>query len=451
MGGFHVRRLSRREFLRVAGLTAGATLLAACAPAPAPAKPAEAPQPAPEQPIKLELWTFVNTHARWFRSMAEDYKKEKNPNFELNVTEIAYSDMHDKAQIALQAGGVGAPDLVDIEQGRFGGFLRGTGDPGLVDLTDWLKEGGYMEKLVASREALYTYQGKTYGVEHALCPVVLYYRADIFEEAGIDVSQIETWDDFISVGKDLVTDDVKLLLFPEHDVLLRSRGADWFDADGNVTLDSELSIETMEWILALRDKHGVADPGPEGNGSKYSTTWYGVLKEGKYLAVMGADWYAGFLKDNVPELSGKWKAIPLPAFEKGGLRTSCHGGTGNCIVKYSKYVDEAWNFMQYSMLSVEGNVRRYEMTNLFPPFIPAMDNPRLRKPEEYFGGQVLGELFAELGPTVPPQYQSPYRAELNSNISALWVDIFQGNIKPADAFKQVADEIRKVMAEEGAV
>jgi arabinosaccharide transport system substrate-binding protein len=449
-----MKELSRREFLKLASLTVSTSVIAACAPpalTPAAEKPAETPKPAPAGPVKLELWTFVNTHARWFRSMAEDYKKEKNPNFELNVSEIAYSDMHDKAQIALQAGGVGAPDLVDLEQGRFGGFLRGTGDPGLVDLTDWLKEGGYMEKLVASREALYTYKGKTYGVEHALCPVVLYYRADIFEEAGIDMSQIETWDDFINAGKDLAQGEVKLLLFPEHDVLLRNRGADWFDADGNVTLDSELSINTMEWILALRDQFGVADAGPEGNGSKYSTTWYGVLKEGKYLAVIGADWYAGFLKDNVPELSGKWKAIALPAFEKGGLRTSCHGGTGNCIVKYSKHVDVAWDFMQYSMLSVEGNVRRYEMTNLFPPFIPAMDSPRLRKAEEYFGGQVLGELFAKLGPTVPAQYQSPYRSELGSNLGALWVDIFEGKIKPAEAFKKVADDIRKVMAEEGAV
>jgi ABC-type glycerol-3-phosphate transport system substrate-binding protein len=200
------RKLSRREFLRVLGITAGASALAACVPPAAPpaaapeapqeaTKEAEAPaeQPPAAEPLTLELWTFVNTHARWFESMAADYKKEKNPNFELKVSEVAYADMHDKALIALQAGGVGASDLLDLEQGRFGGFLRGTGDVGLVDLTDMLESGGYMDKLVAAREALYTYKGKTYGVEHALCPVVLYYRADAFEEAEIDVAQIETW------------------------------------------------------------------------------------------------------------------------------------------------------------------------------------------------------------------------------------------------------------------
>jgi ABC-type glycerol-3-phosphate transport system substrate-binding protein len=392
----------------------------------------------------MELWTFVNTHARWFRSMAEDYKQEVNPDLELTVTEIAYSDMHDKLQIALQSGGVGAPDLADIEQGRFGGFLRGT-DPGLVDLTDRLTEGGYLEQLVASREALYTHKGIIYGIEHALTPVVLYYRADVWEGAGVDLTTIATWADFIAAAKEVVGDDVKALPLETHDVLLRQRGADYFDADGNLTLDSPLSIETMEWILATRDEHGIATQAPTSDDS-----WYAAVKEGKFLSRVGADWYAGFFKDNVPELEGKWKAMALPAWEAGGVRTSCHGGTGSCIVKTSPNVEEAWKFQEYTMLSVEGNVRRFEMTTLFPPFIPAMEDERLHKPDPYFSGQDLGALFAEVGPSVPPQYQSPYRAEMNAKLTATWQAIYDGAQTPSDAFTQIAEEIRKVMAEEQA-
>ena len=51
----------------------------------------------------------------------------------------------------------------------------------------------------------------------------------------------------------------------------------------------------------------------------------------------------------------------------GGVRTSCWGGTGNCIVKTSPNVEEAWKFLQYSMLSTEGNVLRYEMTSSSRP------------------------------------------------------------------------------------
>ncbi len=100
------------------------------------------------------------------------------------------------------------------------------------------------------------------------------------------------------------------------------------------------------------------------------------------------------------------------------------------------------------MLSKEGNVLRYELTNLFPPFIPAMSDPRLQQPDEYFSGQVLGALFAEVGPSVPAQYQSPYRAEMGSKLEPLWQDMWDGKLAPADAFTQVAEGIRKTMAEE---
>jgi arabinosaccharide transport system substrate-binding protein len=433
----HSNPLSRRAFLQAMGATAGAVALAACAPAVAPGGGASAP--AADDTISLELWTFVNTHARWFRSMAESYVQEVNPRFALNVSEIAYGDMHDKLLIALQSGGVGAPDLADIEQGRFGGFLRG-GETGLVDLADRLREGGYLDQLVAAREALYSYQGKIYGIEHALTPVVLYYRHDIWGAAGVDPTTFATWDDFIAGARQVSNGDVLAMRFPGHDLLLRQRGSDYFDADGNVTLDSSDSIETMEWILALRDQHQIADQGPDSDEA-----WWAAVQDGKYLSQVGADWYAGFFKDLAPKGAGQWMAMPLPAWTAGGIRTSCHGGTGSCIVQTSQHVDEAWKFQEYSMLSVEGNVRRFEMTNLFPPFIPAMENERLHAPDEYFNGQDLGALFAEVGPQVPPQYQSPYRADLNSQLGALWQDIYDGVITPADAFTEVAASIRESM------
>jgi ABC-type glycerol-3-phosphate transport system substrate-binding protein len=228
-------------------------------------------------------------------------------------------------------------------------------------------------------------------------------------------------------------------------VLLRQRGADYFDAEGNVTLDAALSVETMDWILALRDTHGIAAQAP-ATGDE----WWAAVNDGKFISQVGADWYGGFFKDNAPDLTGKWKAIPLPAWEAGGIRTSCHGGTGSCIVQTSPNVEEAWKFLEYSMLSVEGNVRRFEMTTLFPPFIPAMENERLHAADEYFSGQDMGALFAQVGPDVPAQYQSPYRAELNAQLNPRQQEMLDGAVKPADVYTEVSEAIRVVIAEEKA-
>ncbi|MBZ0298282.1 MAG: sugar ABC transporter substrate-binding protein [Anaerolineae bacterium] len=389
----------------------------------------------------LELWTFVNTHARWWREQADRYKQEVNPNFDLNVVEIAYTDLHDRLLISLQSGGVGAPDIADIEQGRFGSFLRG-GDPGLVPLNDMLESGGFTDQLVASREALYTYNGITYGIEHALTPVVLYYRADIWEGAGYDPQTFETWDDFVTAAKAIVADNpgvVPLPVFGDlHQVLLRQRGGDYFNADGEVTIDSELSIDTMNWLLNLIDE-GVGAQPPDGDAL------WAAFKDGTLIAQVGADWYAGFFKDNAPELEGKWKAAPLPAWEPGGIRTSVYGGTGAAVIKTSPNADVALDFLKFSMLSVEGNVRRFELTNLFPPFIPAMDNERLHAADPYFSGQDLGALFAEVGPEAPAQYQSPYRSQLNDLYTAAYQDIIDRNRTPEDVFAEIAQTTRDEM------
>ena len=47
-----------------------------------------------------------------------------------------------------------------------------------------------------------------------------------------------------------------------------------------------------------------------------------------------------------------------------------------------------------------------------------------------------------------PSIQSPYRAELQAKLDPLWQDMYDGKVLPADAFKQVSDEIRKTMEQE---
>lgn len=393
--------------------------------------------------VTLNLWTFWQPTADWYMAVAERYKEEVNPNFTLNVTVIGYDDMHTNLQVALQSGGVGAPDIADIEQGRFGGFLRG-GNPGLVDLTPYLEDGGYTDQLVNTRQALYSYGGATYCLEQALTPVVLLYRADVFEEAGFDPNTFETWDDFAEAAQTLSSDTVKALPIiygaETLEILIHQRNADFFDADGNVTLDSQPVIDTMNWMLDQIDA-GVMDV-PTGN------VWEDFTS-GKYLAHIAADWGTGVLASLSPDLSGKWKAAPLPAFEPGLPRTSVYGGTGGCIVATSPNAEEAWKFLEFAYLTTDSTISRVEMVGNYPAFLPAMTDPRLADiTSEYFSGQKLNELYAQLAPEAPAQYQSPYRTELKSLLSTAWQDIIDRNRTPEEVFTEISEEIRATMAEE---
>lgn len=401
------------------------------------------------QPVKLTLWTFVETHARWFEAMGEAYRAQVNPDFELEVVQTAYEDHHSKLLVSFQSGGVGAPDLADIEQGYFGAFMKL--QSGMEDLTDRLEGGGYLDQLVASRQSLYTIDGRIYGVEHALCPVVLYYRSDLYP-AITPESPAATWDDFIAAIAELVTGDVKglSLTWGFYDMVLRQRGFDLFDAEGNVTADSPEAIETLEWFFALRDEHGVAAEPPSGaqaTGTAADQSWYGAVNEGLYTAVAGADWYAGFLRDNVADLSGNWSAQYLPTFEEGGARTSVNGGTGLTIISTSDNKDAAWDFTRYAQLTTEGAVQKYLEIKLWPCFQPAWEDERLYSADEYFGGQELGRLFTEVGAEAPAQYQSPFRSDFVLLRQDKYTRaIFDGDKTPADGLKELSDEIRASMS-----
>lgn len=449
--------LSRRELLRASAGATGALALGSAAffPGAASAQDAQIEVPGFEsevdpRPVRLTLWTFVDTHARWFEAMGEAYRTQVNPDFELEVVQTAYDDHHSKLLVSMQAGGVGAPDLADIEQGRFGTFMRLP--DAMEDLTDRLEAGGYLDDLVAARQSLYTVNGRMYGIEHALCPVVLYYRSDLYTDVTAE-SPLETWDDFIAATKELVAADDNVsgigLTWGLYDMVLRQRGHDLFDAEGNVTADSPEAIDTLEWMLALRDEHGIAAEPPAGaqaSGTAADQSWYAAVREGQFVAVPGADWYAGFLKDNVPELAGQWAAQYLPAFEVGGARTSVNGGTGNVIISTGENKDVAWDFQRYSMLTAEGNVQRFLEIKLWPPLQSSWEDERLYSGDDYFGGQELGRLFTEVGAEAPEQYQSPYRADLTQLRQDNYTrPIFDGEVTPAEGLQQLADEVRGLM------
>ena len=396
--------------------------------------------------VSLELWTFADTHGRWFRDQAERYREHVNPDFELKIVQIAFGDLSDRLRISLQARGVGAPDIADIHQGAFGSFLRGGGETGLVALNDMLEAGGYGDLLVSSRLSLYTFKGRTFGIPHGLAPVVLYYRADIWETAGFDPQGFEVWADFVEAARAIkaARPDCVPLPLPGtlHEILLRQRGSDYFDAEGRVIIDSEVSAGTMNWLLGLQDE-GIAAQPPSGNAS------WAALKQGTLISVVSADWYAGFFKDNAPELAGLWKAAPLPAWEPGGLRTSVLGGTGAAVIATSPNREVALDFLRFAMLSIEGTVRRFELTSLFPPFIPAMKDERLHAPDVYFSGQDIGALFADVGRRVPAQNQSPYRSQLNDLNTAAFQDIVDGDRTPQEVYSQIARIIRDEMEFDG--
>jgi ABC-type glycerol-3-phosphate transport system substrate-binding protein len=441
---------SRRSFLKRVGALGLAASAAGSFGSPLVAHAATRISRAADDSNALTLWTFVDTHARWFKRRASEYQKQVNRNFNLTVRVQPYIPHHQKLLTVLQTG-VGAPDLADVEQGQFGAFLHGTVP--FVPLEQRLNTGHYLKNLVASREALYAWKGHVYGIEHALTPVVLYYREDYFKRYGLKPTDLVTWDDFVTAGKTLKKQGIYILPteLGYFETLLRQRGSDFFDAKGNLIADSPLAINTLQWLIDLNFKHHIAKA-PAGF-SVYTPEFYAELQKGTYATLIGADWYAGFMADNAGTLSGKWRAMPLPVWpnDKAKRRTSCLGGTGLCIPVTTSKTELAWDFIRFCLLTTVGEVEQYLMIQLWPPFIPAWSDRRLHSPNPNFGGQDLGAVFAEVGREVPPEYQSPFRATFNNLIASTadGPNVLTGKIKPAAFLKYEAQRTRAKMKQIG--
>ncbi len=435
--------LSRREFLqRAAALTLGATAasaLAACQPGAAMPSAGSSGDGAPEaEPIELSIWTFGSFFTDYYEAIFPDYK-EIAPEVTIEVQEIPYGQLFDNL-LASFTTGTGAPDIADIEQGAMSRFFKG--EIGLVDLTDLISP--HVDDYVMARTDPYAYLGRIFGIDHCLCPVVFYYRWDLFEETGVEMP-IATWQDFAVAAQAFEGSDRAALSLSDRSwgdywMLLTQRGTGGiFNADGEVIIDQADAVDALSFYVELLNS-GVAAVTPEGPAQ------YAALSEGKITGRIGADWFGGFIKSNVGDAGqGQWKAAPLPAWEVGGARTTAHGGTGYAITKQSQAPDEAWKFIEYALFDQDNKYIEYEVNNLIPPIRSMLDDERYLTPDPWFSEQSIGGLYRDLADEIPRHHRHPFFTEGVTLLSAAVTEAVNGDKSPAQSLDEMAQELRRTI------
>jgi lactose/L-arabinose transport system substrate-binding protein len=86
--------------------------------------------------------------------------------------------------------------------------------------------------------------------------------------------------------------------------------------------------------------------------------------------------------------------LRLPAFDRGGVRTSNMGGSVLAIPAQCPNKEAAWAFIEYALCTREAQVAQYVSFDLFPAFLPALSDPAFQEPDAFYGGQPVRSLFA---------------------------------------------------------
>lgn len=397
------RGLTRRDFLRAGGgalLGASALGLAGCG---------GGGDQGGSSGNTLEFWAFDEGRANLARAATEtDAWKEAHGKMKVNFRIFPYEQMHDKLLTSLVSG-KGAPDVADVEISRFSNFIKGDELP-FVDLTDRIGDDINDVYKPAATDP-WTWQDKIYGVGNELNTCVLAYRADVMEQAGVQ-TPFETWDQVIAAGQEISNEDRKMfalhdIAFGDHYMLSQSAGTSYFDDQGQYIGDNEQSVAALEFLHDMVYDTGVAGIAPVvASDNWYPPQYRAAFKAEKFVALFGPPWHLSFLLTDVPEQKGNWTVQKLPSGLGEGLPTANFGGTGQCVTTQSGNLDAAYDLVRISNLTTEGVLADFKARTAYPAYRPAYEDPALQKPNEYFGGQKLGQIYSDLAPKLPPFNQS---------------------------------------------
>jgi multiple sugar transport system substrate-binding protein len=215
----------------------------------------------------------------------------ENPGITIDVTTLPYADYFTTLQTDLAAGTIA--DVVDTNYDFFP-QLAASGALAPLEVSN---PGAYRESLIEA----YSVDGVSYGLPSSFSAVVLYYNADLFDQAGLEYPSADwTWDDERAAAEAITAlgDDIwgshQPVSFYEFYKVLEQNGESFLNADGTaVAFNTPGGIEAAEWLTS---KSGTVMPTIEqGQGSPDFDT--NLFVEGKLGMMHTGIWVFGAVAD----------------------------------------------------------------------------------------------------------------------------------------------------------
>ena len=386
---------------------------------------------------EITVWAW-NVAAKALVESAKSFN-QKYPKIKVNVQEYGLAqNVYERYSVILSSG-VGVPDIIQIERDYVQTFAENYPQY-FFDMRGYIDIEGKVDpsKIATS----YDSEGKLVSIPWDSGPVVMFYREDLFNQAGIDINSIITFEDYISAGKRLKErfPNIYMTGFPFTQdenlfgVFLVANKSYYLNRAGEITLNSQKAVETLQTIKRLIDE-GIA---------KNTVNWDGSIvanKNGEVASYMIGGWWGGTIKDQMPEMKGKWKIAPIPAFPDG-VRASSSGGAGLSITASEPIKQAAaLEFIKESLMNVDNQLMMYEKYSLFPSYLPTYDDERFLKADEYFGenfNKILADVTREIPNVI---YSSKDFAEIRNTIVSMYEDILNNNKDIKTALEQAASQI----------
>jgi multiple sugar transport system substrate-binding protein len=335
----------------------------------------------PKEPVTISFSSWIGNEPS-IQKMYKAFHKE-HPNITIEFQNVPAEESNEK--LTAQIAGGNAPDAAFVDASTTAGFAS---RHAVVDLTNYIERSDVVDPddYVDAFKTFTTYEDSLYGLPFDGESTALFYRTDLFEEAGIDAPPTN-WDEFQQAAEKL-TDPAKkqygiAMFAPESAYYwypwLWQAGGELQDGDNQPAWTSDEAKEAAEYYVGLTE---YAPPDYLNSNSYDGRVAFAQGQVGMYVA--GA-WFAGTLSQEFPDIEGKWATAPLPEGDAGCGTTIA----GDALVLFDgKNNDAAWLWIEY--LSRPENMATWtykaEGSTLLPPRKSLLESPDLEKEKPVLKG-----------------------------------------------------------------
>ncbi|MDL2253216.1 extracellular solute-binding protein [Ruminococcaceae bacterium OttesenSCG-928-I18] len=364
--------------------------------------------------------------------------KDSIPDFEsetgitVNVTEVPVDTLNTKITVELESGGSTA-DVVAYPYEWIPKFADS-----LLALDGYISEEDKNDIAQYAWDSA-SYNGSILGQMYVVTGMIMFYRSDLLEDAGLEVPT--TWDEYVSVSQALTTDDMygtvvtaKLAEEPVGMYLnyLYQNGGDILDEEGNVILNNEAGVEAMQFMVDLVYEYQVA---PEAASTFTTTESLNLFTEEQVALCPNWSYVWSVSQADDSPIKDKVGMALLPENKEAGISL---GGWVMSAVGASQNPDAAYQFIQF-MNDTERQVRMAVEGGNTPTRTSALEAAEVKEIPLF---DVMSEALA----TSVPRSKYPKYDEISNEIAIALSGSLAQTGEPQELLDTAAANIEAILA-----
>ncbi len=359
---------------------------------------------ATKRPLRVWAW---GSGASALTDLANQYSRH-NPASPVQVETLSRADLYRQLSNGLEAGGVNLPDIVAIESEQLPYYTH-TFPEGFANLTGQTKP--FVEGYLPPQLKAVSFLERVRAMPWTAGLTGLFYRTDILEKSGIQLAQLDTWDELIAAGTKFQANNpgLKMLVLDPTElfqILLYQQGLSFFSLDDKINLNSPQAIRAAKVLKELNDA-GLVLPISDQAGR------LDAALNGRVALVIDDLSFGNLLQArSVPlrDANGPWGVLPLPAVEKGGPKLVALNGLNLAITRSNGRESAAWPFLAFCQARAAATFQKFSLS---PAYTPVYTDSFFSSRPPFFGGVSVWQIFAQKIPSMPPVlYNNEYARAL---------------------------------------